>query len=152
MYVNYNISAYFYFNRSTIPTYVPLTHIRSFYLDNVSTYSDCMHICYASILHFVYVAWDLLRIDVYGFIIFAKWFLQTYPTHFISPLQVSGSSVESFFSQYKYSVGGKLDVVNYSTSRCFHLVKQCTTSHQTGKEYRDQSIERLRVMSFAMKP
>ena len=99
-----------------------------------------MHICYASILHLVYAAWDLLRIDVYGFNAFAKWFLQAYPTHFISPLRVSGSAVESLFSQYKYSAGGKLDAVNYSTSRCSHLVKQCTTSHQTGKEYRDQSI------------
>ena len=95
--------------------------------------------------YFIYVAWDLLRIDVYGFNAFAKWFLQTYPTYFISPLRVSGCAVESLFSQYKYSAGGKLDTVNYVTSRRSHLVKQCTTSHQTGKDYRDQCIGTLEL-------
>ena len=39
----------------------------------------------------------------YGFI------LISYP-----PLRLSGSAVESLFSQYKYATRGKLDVVNYT--------------------------------------
>ena len=93
----------------------------------------------------MFVAWDLLCIDAYGFNAFAKWFLETYPTYFISPLRISGSAVESLFSQYKYSAGGKLDGVNYTTSRCSHLVKQCTSSYQAGKDYRDQSIGTLEL-------
>ena len=61
-------------------------------------------------------------------------------TYFISPLRISGSAVESLFSQYKYTAGGKLDAVNFVTSRCAHLIKQCATSHHAGKHYRDHSI------------
>ena len=76
-------------------------------------------------------------------------FCQMVPTNlpniFRPPLRVSGSAVESLLSQYKYSAGGKLDAVNYVTSRCSYLVKQCTTSHQAGKDYRDQCIGTLEL-------
>lgn len=85
-------------------------------------------------------AWDLLRIDVYGFKAFCEWFLKTYPTYFVSPLHLSGSAVESLFSQYKFSAGGKLDAVNYATSRAAHLIKQCTAEHHSGRSYRDESL------------
>ena len=95
-----------------------------------------LHYCiiYASI------AWDLLCIDVYGFKAFCEWFLQTYPTHFISPLRISGSAVESLFSQYKYTAGGKLDSVNYTTARGAHLMKQIISEHHSGTDYRNQTI------------
>ena len=85
-------------------------------------------------------AWDLLRIDVYGFRAFCEWFLRTYPTYFVSPLHLSGSAVESLFSQYKFSAGGKLDAVNYATSQAAHLIKQCTAEHHSGRSYRDESL------------
>ena len=44
------------------------------------------------------------------------------------------------FSQYKHSSGGKLDAVNYVTSRAAHLVKQSVATHHSGKQYRDDSI------------
>lgn len=86
------------------------------------------------------IAWDLLCIDVYGFKAFCKWFLDTYPGYFISPLRISGSAVESLFSQYKYSAGGKLDATNYVTSRCAHLVKQCAVPHHSAKHCRDETV------------
>ena len=46
-----------------------------------------------------------------------------HPGYFVSPLRISGSAVESLFSQFKHSAGGKLDACNYATSRCAHLVK-----------------------------
>lgn len=85
-------------------------------------------------------AWDLLQIDVYGFKPFCEWFLKTYPTYFVSPLHLSRSVVESLFSQYKFSAGGKLDAVNYATSRAPHLIKQCTAEHHSGRSYRDESL------------
>ena len=73
------------------------------------------------------------------------WFLETYPTYFVSPLCLSGSSVESLFSQYKHSSGGKLDSVNYATSRAAHLVKQSVSTHHSGKEYRDQLLDTVEI-------
>ena len=70
---------------------------------------------------------------------------ETYPTHFISPLHLYGSSVESLFSQYKHSSGGKLDSVNFVTSRAAHLVKQSVSSHHSGKQYRDQLLDTVEV-------
>lgn len=91
-------------------------------------------------LTFVSIAWDLLRIDVYGFKAFCKWFLGAYPTYFVSPLRISGSAVESLFSQYKHIAGGKLDSVNYTTARGAHLMKQIVSEHHSGADYRDQTI------------
>ena len=65
--------------------------------------------------------------------------LDTYPDYFMCPLHISGSVVESLFSQYKYSAGGKLDTANYANSICAHLVKQCIAPHHSGKHCRDES-------------
>lgn len=81
-----------------------------------------------------------LRIDVYGFQAFCEWFLKAYPTYFVSPLWLSGSSVETLFSLYKFTAGGKLDSVNYTTSRAAHLIKQCAASHHSGTSYRDENL------------
>jgi len=94
---------------------------------------------------FYILAWDLLRIDVYGFKSFCKYFLETYPGYFISPLRISGSAVESLFSQYKYNAGGKLDSCNYVTVRCAHLVQQCATGHHSGVGYRDQTLTHMEL-------
>jgi len=87
-----------------------------------------------------FIAWDLLRIDFYGFKAFCGWFLTAYPTYFVSPLRISSSVKESFFSQYKHIAGGKLDAVNYTTARGAHLMKQIVCEHHSGAGYRDQTI------------
>ena len=71
----------------------------------------------------IFVAFDLLRIDIYGFRLFCRYFLSKYPGYFVSPLRLSGSAVETLFSQYKYATGGKLDASNYCTARAGNLVK-----------------------------
>ena len=81
-----------------------------------------------------------MRIDVYGFKAFCKWFLQSYPTYFVSPLRISSSAVESLFSQYKHTAGGKLDSVNYTTARGAHLMKQIIAEHHSGMDYHNQTI------------
>ena len=90
------------------------------------------NICFCSL--------DLLRIDVYSLKTFCEWFLSAYPTNFVSPLRISGSAVESLFSQYKHIAGGKLDSVNYTTARGAHLMKQIVSEHHSGANYRDQNI------------
>jgi len=95
--------------------------------------------------YFISPAWDLLRIDIYGFQAFCKYFLEKYPGYFVSPLRMSGSSIESLFSQFKHNAGGKLDACNYATSRCAHLVKQCAATHHSGAGYRDQTLTCLEI-------
>ena len=94
----------------------------------------------ATVLFIYSTAWDLLRIDVYGFRAFSEWFLQTYPTYFISPLRISVSAIESIFSQHKHAAGGKLNSVNYTTARGAHLMKQIVSGHHSGTAYRNQTI------------
>ena len=89
---------------------------------------------------FYFSAWELLCIDVYGFKAFCQWFLKAYPTSFVSLLRLSGSAVEGLFSQYKFAAGGKLDSVNSTTAQAAHLVKQVSTSHQSGTSYRDEKL------------
>lgn len=88
-------------------------------------------------------AWDLLRIDVYGFKSFSTSFFARHPKHFISPLRVSGSAVETLFGQYKYAAGGKLDASNYSTARAACLIRSAVSVHHSGKGYRDATLNTI---------
>jgi len=92
-----------------------------------------------------FTAWDLLRIDVYGFRAICEWFFKAYPTYFISPLRLSGSAIESLFGQYKHAAGGKLDAVNYATARAACLVRQSVSSHHSGKGYRDEALHTTEI-------
>ncbi len=70
-------------------------------------------------MHCLYTtAWDNLRIDVFGAL---QQFFHSLPWILFgsakSLWRVSGSAVETLFSQYKYLSGNKLDAVNYTTSR-----------------------------------
>ena len=87
------------------------------------------------------LAFDLLRIDIYGFNLFCKHFFKKYPGYFISPLRISGSAVETLFSQFKHSAGGKLDAANYSYCRAVSLVKQVASTHHSGNDYRDGQLD-----------
>lgn len=88
----------------------------------------------------IVTAWDLLRIDTQGFAGFCQYFLSKYPAHFISPLRLSGSAIESVFGQFKYSAGGKLDAANYRVARAAFLTKQASECHHSGQGYRDVSL------------
>lgn len=77
---------------------------------------------------------------MYGFRAFCQYFLAKYPGYHVSPLRISGSAVETLFSQYKYNAGGKLDAANYSTARAASLVQQVVTNHHSGKSYKDQRL------------
>ena len=80
------------------------------------------------------LAWDLLRVCVYGFSGFTAWFFDEYPEHFISPVRLSGSAVETLFSQFKSTARGKLSAMNYVTARAAHLVKHAVTPHDSSRD------------------
>ena len=102
----------------------------------VCVYYSCTHDCHLSF----YIARDLLRIDVFGFKALCNDFIHQFPTYFISPLRISGSAVESLFSQFKYSAGGKLDAANYQTAQASFLVRQAVQEHHSSKGCRDSLI------------
>ena len=81
-----------------------------------------------------------MRIDIYGFKSFCSSFLKKYPGYFIAPLRISGSAVETLFSQYKHSAGGKLDAANYASARAANLIKQTVATHHSGKDYKDKEL------------
>ena len=77
---------------------------------------------------------------VYGFQAFCSYFISQYPGYFIVPVRINGSSVETLFSQYKYSAGGKLDSANYENVHAANLVKRVVSNHHSGKNYRDEDM------------
>ena len=49
-----------------------------------------------------HVAWDNLRIDVYGFTAFCEWFFKEYPRYFVVPVLIDILlSISSFCLQNK---------------------------------------------------
>ena len=77
---------------------------------------------------------------MYGFNAFCCDFLHRHPGYFVSPLRLSGSAVETLFSQYKRLAGSKLDAVNYVTARAAQLIQQTVTSHHSGCDYRNNKL------------
>jgi len=68
---------------------------------------------------------------------YPSWFFDEYPDHFVSPVRLSGSAIETLFSQFKHTCGGKLSATNYSTARAAHLVKHSVTFQDESKGYWD---------------
>ena len=89
---------------------------------------------------FIYIAWDLLRIDIQGFTEFCSDFLSRQKGYFVSPLRLSGSAVESVLGQFKYNAHGKLDAANYQVARAALLTKQASECHHCGKGSRDFTL------------
>ena len=104
----------------------------------------CTMSCYCVkliiIMLLINTAWDLLRIDIQGFTEFCNYFLSKHPGYFISPLRLSGSTIESVFGQFKFGAGGKLDAANYRVARATFLTKQASEGYHSGKGYRDESL------------
>ena len=69
--------------------------------------------------------------------------LSNYPGYFTSPLHLSGSAVETIFSQYKYTCVGKLDAGNYYTACAANLVKQVVANHESGKDFRNRELSTI---------
>ena len=79
---------------------------------------------------------------VYGFTSFVGGFLDKYPDYFVSLVRLSGSAVETLFSQFKHTSGGKLSATNYANTRAAHLIKHCVSSHHhRSVGYRDTALQ-----------
>lgn len=73
----------------------------------------------------------------HGFTGLCSHMLQKYPKHYISPLRINGSAIESVFSSLKYISGGHLSAVNYSSAIGSLLTsKEPSINPHAEKEYR----------------
>ncbi len=62
-------------------------------------------------------------------------FVKDHPNHFISPIRINGSAIESIFSSLKYISGGNLSSVNYATSLSSLLtLKDIKQAHNKSSE------------------
>ena len=75
-----------------------------------------------------------------GFIELCKDFLHSHPNHFISPLRINGSAIESIFSCLKYIAGGNLASTNYATSLAAFSTQRETKNCYSEPGYRDDVI------------
>ena len=84
--------------------------------------------------------WDLLRVMCNGFTGLCTDFLTENPEYFIVPVRINGSAVESYFSQLKFSSGGQLSAVNYSTAQV-ETTKAASTKRPRESDYRDAGLD-----------
>ena len=84
--------------------------------------------------------WDLMRLTYYGFKGFIQSFFERHQDedHYIIPVRLNGSAVETLFSQLKYSTGGHLRSTNYASARSSLLVKRQVQGYNVkDKDYRN---------------
>ena len=89
----------------------------------------------------VFQMYDLLRVTYYGFIGFIETFFTNHPEYYITPLKLNGSGVETLFSQFKFSAGGKLTSLNYETAKkSVMLRRDIHGKHASRRGYRDVQL------------
>ena len=82
--------------------------------------------------------YDLLRVMYFGFVDFCTDYLGRHPGYYITPLKLNGSAVETLFSQFKFSAGGKLTSQNYATAKRSVMLRRGIHGHHSSSAgYRD---------------
>ena len=75
------------------------------------------------------VASDLLRVCVCVWLYeFCDKVLGEISQSLVSPVRLSGSPVETLFSQFKHTAGS---ATNYANTRATHLIKHCVATHHS---------------------
>lgn len=68
-------------------------------------------------------------------------FLEIHPDHFITPVQVNGSAIESYFSQMKYAARGQLSAANYQSAQAaIETSRAASTKRPREADYRDAGL------------
>ena len=61
--------------------------------------------------------WDLMRLLYFGFTGLCQDFTARHgPDHYIVPVRINGSAIESLFGRFKFDAGGNLSAVNYEAA------------------------------------
>ena len=83
--------------------------------------------------------WDLMRLLYFGFTGFCADFTATYgPDHYVVPVRINGSAIESLFGRFKFDAGGNLSAINYEAalSRVMTadaIARTCTDSYRNSE-------------------
>ena len=83
--------------------------------------------------------WDLIQLLYFGFTGFCADFTATYgPAHYVVPVRINGSAIESLFGRFKFDAGGNLSAVNYEAalSRVLAadaIARTCTDSYRNSE-------------------
>ena len=86
--------------------------------------------------------WDLLRIMWYGFKEFCCSFTSKHPGYYVTPLRLSGSAIETLFSQLKFISHGDLTSVRYPQALASLLTKGSIHGHSVAgsSSYRNVTL------------
>lgn len=95
--------------------------------------------------HSQFLSWqtyDLLRVCVFGIRGLIRDFkLYHRGGYFLVLSRITGSAVESLFSQMKYSAGGKLSSVNFAAASSSVIIRSNISSkHCANQDYRDDNL------------
>ena len=83
--------------------------------------------------------WDLMRLLYFGFTGFCTDFTATYgPDHYVVPVRINGSAIESLFGRFKFDAGGNLSAINYEAAlSCIMtadaIARTCTDSYRNSE-------------------
>ena len=76
-----------------------------------------------------------------GFMGLTSDFLEWHGTnHYIVPVRINGSAIESLFSRFKYDADGNLSAVNYETAMARLLTAKAVDTMNKDSEYRNADI------------
>lgn len=85
--------------------------------------------------------WDLLRVVRYGFVEFCKDFTARNPGYYVVPVRVTGSAIETVFSQLKHAAGGRLTATNFASARAsLAIQRHSVPCHPANTGYRDAPV------------
>ena len=77
-----------------------------------------------------------MRLLYFGFVGFCVDFTATYGLdHYVVPVRISGSAIESLFGRFKLDAGGNLSAINYETALSCEMTadaicRTCTDSYR----------------------
>ena len=80
--------------------------------------------------------WDLLRLMYYGFSELCHEFFDRFPGHYLIPLRINGSGLETIFSQLRFSTAGNLTSCNYGYALSSLTLRRFLHGHRGKYKYR----------------
>ena len=67
-------------------------------------------------------------------------FISHHAAHYIVPVHVTGSCIESLFSRFMYNANGNLSAVNYETAMSRILTADAVSNSNKDKQYRSSDV------------
>ena len=83
-----------------------------------------------------------MQLTYHGFVGLVSDFLSRHgPEHYLVPVRINGSAIESLFSRFKYNADGNLSAVNYETAMSRLLTATAVDTKNKETFYRNSDIK-----------